>query len=100
MITKEELTCEQCLSYKHTSVKMQVTENGIVRFRVECERCGGFSHYITKNDHISYAVKKWLKPVVEAAGIAKLLHNGEITASEQLAHEKIVELLVKAFGDK
>lgn len=53
-------TCKECGSID-TSLEMQVDRGGgLVRFRVDCNRCGGTPHYLPYTE-INRAVKRWLK---------------------------------------
>lgn len=61
MLTEQEMSCIECGASQETTLEMQVDRGGgLIRFRVNCEKCGGFSHYLEYNE-INRAVKRWLK---------------------------------------
>lgn len=47
-MTASDMRCQECQSYSHTELSCQVFKNGRVKFRVDCERCGCFSHYLPR----------------------------------------------------
>lgn len=53
-------TCEECGKSDRTAITMHLDARKKVRFRVDCSRCGVFSHYL-ENNAISEAVERYLK---------------------------------------
>lgn len=56
---REEMRCVDCGS-DETRLELQVDRGGkLVRFRVDCDRHGGFSHYLPYSE-INRAVARYL----------------------------------------
>lgn len=61
MLTQQDMTCTQCNERAHTTLSLQVDRGGgLARFRVDCEKCGTFSHYLEHNE-LNRAVQRWLR---------------------------------------
>lgn len=60
MLTQQEMTCTQCGALDRTTLKMQTDRRtGKVRFAVECDGCGNFSHFV--GGAFGAAVRAWLE---------------------------------------
>jgi hypothetical protein len=59
---KLDLFCRECGKSGWTRLSMQVDrgERGLVRFRVDCDRCGAFSHFL-EHSEIQEAVRRYLQ---------------------------------------
>lgn len=60
MLGCQEMTCRDCNEYDMAALEMQVSKNGQVQFRVDCKRCGGFSHYLEYSE-INRAVRRYME---------------------------------------
>lgn len=61
---KLDMTCKDCDSVD-TRLSMTVDRGGkLVRFKVDCDSCGGFSHYL-QHTEINKAVKDYLMTLKE-----------------------------------
>lgn len=58
--------CVECGSARQTSVNLQRFRNARYRFRVDCHRCGCFSHYLEVGADVEIIVGA----LHEAAGVA------------------------------
>lgn len=64
-MTPMEMTCVDCGQSDQTTLSIQLDKGGrLVRFRVDCVACGGFSHYLT-HDERNRAFRRFLEPLTE-----------------------------------
>lgn len=69
MLSVQEMRCRDCGEYDRATLELQVDRGGrLVRFRVNCDRCGGFSHYLPYSE-INRAVKRYLDEQKPAAAL-------------------------------
>lgn len=71
MLSVQEMRCIKCGEYYSTTLKLQVDRGeGLVRFQVDCDRCGVFSHYLEYNE-INRAVKRYLDSIKARSSTAE-----------------------------
>ncbi len=81
-VSVQEMRCEECGGERWLKVTLQMSKhkNPRAMFRVDCDRCGGFSHYLNGYP-FDRAVEEYLRDRVSSSTVEQRPYKPQVAGS-------------------